>query len=344
MRNPLSARSQPRLFGPPGLAALSVLALCLPTASGTASSAVAATGPARNASHVIVTGHGGAAGATMLAASATGVLPAGGVLGDVTGGGGVADILAIDGSGNLWLYPNTGSGDAGMFADGRIQVGQGWTGYTLAAVGPLHGSAPSGLLAIDPAGNLWYYPNAIGTGLGAFPARIQVGIGWNGYTVVGLTGLYDSVYLGILAIDPAGNLWYYANTGGTGLGTFGARSQVGQGWIGYTADVANINSDGFPDIVAVDSSGNMWLYLNTAGGTGFSTFAAPVQVGSGFAGYQAVDVGPLTSASIFAFRADVLAINPAGNLLYYPNTGGTGTSTFGTPVQVGSGWTGYRIN
>jgi YVTN family beta-propeller protein len=259
--------------------------------------------------------------------------PAGGQLGDVTGDG-LSDILAIDGSGNLWLYPNTGSGDAGMFAGGRSQVGQGWIGYTLATVVPLPGSARAGILATDSAGNLWYYPNTGGTGFGTFGTRSKVGTGWNGYTVVGVADLYGlpgEGLPGLVAIDPAGNLWYYSCTGGTGTATFGGRTLVGTGWTGYTAD---LNGDALPGILAVDSSGTMWLYPNVEG-YGTSSFGSPVEISTGRAGYQAIDVGVLTSGT-----PTVLGIDPAGNLWYYPSTNGT----FGTPVQVGTGWTGYRIN
>jgi large repetitive protein len=256
---------------------------------------------------------------------------AGGVLGDVTGNG-LDDILAVDGSGNLWLYPNTGSGNASMFTDGRTRVGSGWGGYTLAAVAPLNGATGAGILAIAPGGDLWYYPNTGGTGTGTFGGRSLVGTGWAGYTVVGVTDLYGTGQPSILAIDPAGNLWYYPGTGGTGTGTFGARTQVGSGWTGYTADIASGTS-----IIAVDPAGTMWLYPNT-GGTGTSTFGTPVQVSTGWAGYQAIDTGTLTTASN---GADILGIDPAGNLWYYPNTG---TGSYGTPIQVGTGWTGYRIN
>lgn len=154
---------------------------------------------------------------------------------------------------------------------------------------------------------------------------------------------FGSGYLDIVAIDPGGNLWDYPGTGFTGTATFGPRIQLGSGWIGYTADIANVNGDGRPDIVAIDSSGNLWLYLNTNSATslGTSTFAAPVQIGSGWSGYQSVDLGFLTSASSSAFEADILAVDPGGKLWYYP---GTGTGTFGSPLQVGTGWTGYRIN
>jgi GH25 family lysozyme M1 (1,4-beta-N-acetylmuramidase) len=265
-------------------------------------------------------------------------LPTGGVLGDVNGDG-AADILAIAPGGNLYLYPNTYFLGEGMFGGGRSQVGQGWSGYTLAAIADLYGSSSAGILAKDSAGNLWYYPNTGGNGTSTFGARSQVGRGWNGYRVVGLTDLYGTGAPGILAIDPAGNLWYYPNSGGTGLGTFGARSQVGSGWTAYTADVADINGDGSPDLLAVDASGNMYVYPNT-GGTGTSTFGARSQVGSGFSGYKAIDAGQLTGAG----PASIVGLDPAGDLWYYASTGGAGTGTFATPAQVGSGWTGFTIN
>lgn len=266
-------------------------------------------------------------------------LPAGGVLGDVNGGG-LADILAIDKSGNLWLYPNTGSGDQKMFTSAQSKVGTGWSGYTLAAVASLYGSARAGILAGDSAGNLWYYPNTGGSGTGTFGARSKVGSGWNGYTVIGLTNLYSTGRPGILARDSTGNLWYYPNTGRTGTSTFGTRSKVGAGWTNYTADVADINGDGKPDLLAVDTSGAMWLYPNS-GGTGLSTFGARAAVASGWSGYQAIDVGSLISGGS---GAGILGIDPSGHLWYYRNTGGSGTSAFAAPIQTGTGWTGYRIN
>ena len=48
-----------------------------------------------------------------------------------------------------------------------------------------------------------------------------------------LADLYRTGRPGIIARDSAGTLWYYPNTGGTGLRTFGARIHVGAGWTGY---------------------------------------------------------------------------------------------------------------
>jgi hypothetical protein len=85
----------------------------------------------------------------------------------------------------------------------------------------------------------------------------------------------------------------------------------------------------------------MYLYPNT-GGTGTSTFGyPPTLVGTGWNGFEAIDAASLTGAK----GADILAIDPSGNMDLYPNTGGTGTSTFGyPPTLVGTGWTGFIIN
>ena len=153
-----------------GLVAMLTMAAC--TATNPPHSAGAVGGPSQHPTSITPTKSPGTA--------TPAVTLAGGVLGDVTGDG-LADILAIDQAGNLWLYPSTGSAGAGMFAGGRSQVGRGWTGYILAGVAPLYGASRAGLLAIDRAGDLWYYPNTGGTRLTAFGAREQVGNGWTGY-------------------------------------------------------------------------------------------------------------------------------------------------------------------
>lgn len=336
MRQYHTAQGQFGLVGTLVFAGLIALALSVP----------AAAGPIWHPGNLRASSAADVIHATTLAANTAGGLPAGGIVSDPDLDNGLPDILAIDPSGNLWLYPNTNSGDANMFAGGRTEVGTGWNGYTLAAVGPVGAVAntagATGIVAIDPAGNLLFYPDTGGIGLGMFGAPTQIGVGWTGYTVAGIANLTMAPGAGLVATDPAGNLWYYPASGGTGTSTFASPILVGTGWTGYTVDVTNVSPPGLNTtvVVAVDRNGNLWLYPNT-GGTGTSTFGTRSQIGSGWSGYQAVDLGgPAGDA------ADIFAIDAGGNLWYYQNAGdgAAGWATWDAPIQVGTGWTGYRIN
>ncbi len=56
-------------------------------------------------------------------------------------------------------------------------------------------------------------------------------------------------------------------------------------------------------------------------------------------------LSPCTGDGTGDGRPDILATDSGGNLYLYPDTGGTGMSTFGhPPTLVGTGWTGYIVN
>jgi hypothetical protein len=262
--------------------------------------------------------------------------PVGGTLGDVTGDG-RSDLLATAPNGDLLVYPNTGA--TGMNTFGRpTQVGSGWNGYMIAAVTNPYASGRAGIVAVAPNGTLFYYPNTGATGMNTFGQAIQIGSGWNGYTIVGPADLYNVGRPGLLAVAPDGTLFYYPNTGGSATGTFGSPTQVGSGWNGWTVDVADINRDGKPDLLAVNSAGMLYMYPNT-GRTATGTFGSPTQVGSGWNGWQAIDVGVLSGTP----GAEILGIDSTGTLYEFPNTSVGGSAAFGRSAQVGSGWTGYAV-
>ncbi len=206
-------------------------------------------------------------------------------------------------------------------------------------LGDVSGDGRPDILAIAKDGDLLAYPNTGGAATGTFGTPTQVGAGWNGYTIVAAADLYGVGRPGLLAIAPAGTLFYYPNTGGTATGTFGQPAQVGSGWNGWTVDSADINGDGKPDLLAVDSAGTLFYYPNT-GGTATGTFGQPAQVGSGWNGWRAIDVGVLSGTR----AAGILGIDSTGTLYEFPNTSTAGTVAFGRSEQVGSDWIGYAIN
>ncbi len=261
-----------------------------------------------------------------------------GLLGDVNGDGRV-DVLARDGNGALWLYPNSGGSGVNTFGT-RSQVGTSWNGMSAIEVGDLNSDGRVDIVSREAAtGALWLYPNTGGTGMNTFGARSQIGTGWNGMSAIGLGDLNSDGRVDVVSREATtGALWLYPNAGGTGMNTFGARSQVGSGWNGMSAiNLGDLNSDGRVDVVSREATtGALWLYPNS-GGTGINTFGPRSQVGSGWNGMSAINLGDLNSDG----RVDVISREATtGALWLYPNSGGTGINTFGPRSQVGSSWNG----
>ncbi|WP_307851033.1 VCBS repeat-containing protein [Streptomyces sp. PvR006] len=167
--------------------------------------------------------------------------------GDLTGAP-VADLVARDASGVLWLH--RGSGDRERPLLDRVRVGGGWQVYDrLAGGSDVIGDGRADLVATDKAGVLWLYPGT-GNATAPFSARKRIGGGWGIYNDVTATGNLAGGPAGdLLARDRAGVLWLYL---GKGDGTFAPRTRVGGGWGGFEPLVAigDVNADGRQDLLA----------------------------------------------------------------------------------------------
>lgn len=196
--------------------------------------------------------------------------------------------------------------------------------------GDFNGNGWSDLLVRQVStGNLLLYP---GNGM-RFGSAIRVGTGWNGLNAITRFGNFDRADgEDVIARDTAGALWLYPGTGAD----FSARVKIGRsGWnaMREITPVGDLTGDGFPDLLAVQSSSG-FLYLYPGRGTGLSTRRL---VGGGWNAFS-----ELAGAGDFNRdgRVDLIARqNATGELWLYR---GTGTS-LGTRVRVGSGgWNGLR--
>lgn len=135
------------------------------------------------------------------------------------------DLLARDGSGNLWFFAGTGKS---TFKP-RVRISTGWQGYAkLIAAGDLNGDGVGDLLAMDRSGALWRF---YGNKHGGFGSRAKISTGWKTYNaIIGIGDLSQDGHNDLAARDAAGNLWRFD---GTGAGTFHARVKIGTGWGGY---------------------------------------------------------------------------------------------------------------
>lgn len=179
---------------------------------------------------------------------------------------GLADLLGIDASGNLNFYKNLGRYGTATFAD-PVLIGSGWTTYLHGVGNADTNPHPDHVSIATATGKMYFYPQGTGT------TEIKssgFGAGYRIY-VADFTG--DSRG-DVVVINPAGGMYLYPNTGGTGLAMLGSGSQIGSGWGGFKATVFDLNHDGHPDVVAQNSNGDVLLYAHMPSGWAGTTTIA----------------------------------------------------------------------
>ncbi|MFJ3925786.1 FG-GAP repeat domain-containing protein [Streptomyces sp. NPDC090022] len=166
-------------------------------------------------------------------------------------------------------------------------IGSGWDIYdTIVSVGNMGGSAEPDLMGRDGSGNLWLYQAKPD---GTLAARIRVGIGWNGMTLVGRGDYTGDGKADLLARFGDGSLVIYAGTGAATVdAVVGTRYAAGTGWGAYKtlASAGDTDGDGKTDLIAADAVGALWLFKGT--GNAAAPFAPRVQIGT--SGWAAFDV------------------------------------------------------
>ncbi|MFF3770280.1 N-acetylmuramoyl-L-alanine amidase [Streptomyces sp. NPDC002232] len=199
---------------------------------------------------------------------------------------GTGDAVARDASGVLWYYQGSGNPSAPFKA--RLRTGGGWQIYDrITGVRDLTGDGRPDVIAREKSGALWLYKGT-GTPATPFAARVKIGTGWQIYNDIVSTGdLTSDGKADLIGRDSTGTLWLYKGTG-SATAPYAARVKVGNGWQIYNSITgpSDLTGDGKVDFVARDGAGALWLYQGTGSAT--APYAARVQVGPGWQGYNLI--------------------------------------------------------
>ena len=229
--------------------------------------------------------------------------------------------------------------DAGAYHN-LLQVGSGWNIYRdVFAANDISGDGKNDIIAMNSSklgGQLMLYNGNGGMGIegneGYYPPR-QIGTGWSIFDKIIAVGDFDNAgWNDVIGRKPTGEMFFYK---GYAFGQFSPGVQVGAGWGSFTdiIDVGDQNGDGKRDLVATKATGEMLLYPGngTGGFVGGNT-----QIGTGWNVYDHVfNAGDQNDDG----KIDLMGVKADGTMWF---RAGTGSGSFASGVQVGSGYTGYN--
>ncbi|MFD7880038.1 FG-GAP repeat domain-containing protein [Streptomyces sp. NPDC059766] len=242
-------------------------------------------------------------------------------------GNGKTDLLARDFSGALWFYPGDGRGTFGT----RSARSKGWgkvTQFAGAGNNPHYGKF--GTMARTTAGSLYSYEV---TGTGTLTGKLLVGEAWPSATTrlayassLRQNGLADLVVHSVSSGRLTNPAFYALSDPQLATGSTSYNRILGPG---------DLTGDGKGDLLAVSTSGTLYLYAGDNSGT---SVASRVTVGTGWQRYNAVvGAGDFTGDG----RADLMARDASGVLWRYAGTG-SASAPFSARVKVGTGWQQYK--
>ncbi|MBY8879810.1 FG-GAP repeat domain-containing protein [Actinacidiphila acidipaludis] len=195
------------------------------------------------------------------------------------------------------------------------------------------GDAVGDLLAVNSAGGIDVRP---GTGTGSVGATTLKSTSWPaGSTLVPIDDLDGNHVNDLLVRDASGHLTRYDGAVGKAPAASLPHHLIGAGWNIYNllTSPGDMNGDGHPDLVARDTSGNLYLYKGTASGV----FAPRVNIGHGYQIYDTIFGIPDNDAQYPV--VDLFARDKSGVLWRYEAAAPGGYMN--VRERVGSGWNVY---
>ncbi|MFD0312854.1 FG-GAP-like repeat-containing protein [Streptomyces flavalbus] len=243
---------------------------------------------------------------------------------------GRGDLLTLNSSGALTFHHGTGTGTF----SGKTS-GSGWpTSIKAVPFGDVNGDRCNDVLVRTSSGALRAYRPGCGKAVTPSTPYVSLGTGWNQYDLLTSPGdLTGDGRADLITRNSSTGAVYLHK--GTSDGKLAARVKLYDNWKKYKKIIGagDLNGDGIGDLLAQDTSNELWRYDGTGGGK----FTARTKVFDDWGtSYNAVvGVGDITGDG----KADLVCRDTSGNLY---RQSGNGKGSFAGRVKIATNWQGYR--
>lgn len=234
---------------------------------------------------------------------------------------GILDVLAQRDDGTLQLYTGLAAGGITWAA----QVGLGWSGFQLAPSSWRTSDRYPGIVARDPQGRLWYYPNSSGASLDG--TRTAIGVGWQNFSI-NVMDVDGDGKMDVLADRTDGSLLLYRSDG-SGRFLTESRPVVGTSYGSVTSlvPILGFTGSGSRGVLSRDASGTL-QYASTG------SLDSRQTVGPGWTGWTIFGSQDLVNQPSIRSTSDVVSLDSAGTAWRYPATFAPGLAP---AVQIATG-------
>jgi hypothetical protein len=260
--------------------------------------------------------------------------------GDVNGDG-FSDVIVGDPgilSGSAYVYLGSSSGIVTTVA--TTLTGGGPFGITVASAGDVNGDGFSDVTVGNGFGSASVYSGSA-SGLSVIPVGLT-GTGTNfGASVASAGDVDGDGYSDVIVGNGKGSAFLYK---GGSLGISGASSLTltgtGADYGISVASAADVNGDGYSDVIIGDGGGNAFIYLGSS--SGLSSTASDTLTGSGSFGVTVASAGDVNGDAF----GDVIIGDSSGNAFVFNGTKSgipTSISTAANTLLTGSGNFGVSV-
>ncbi|MGK5684221.1 FG-GAP-like repeat-containing protein [Actinoplanes sp. URMC 104] len=208
-------------------------------------------------------------------------------VGDFTGDGRL-DVAGRNAAGEIRLYRSNGNG--GWISSTPTVIGTGWGSFTsIFSPGDFNGDGFTDVIARNTAGELKLYR---GNGKGSWidpSSNITVGTGWNQFNLIFSPGDFTGDgFADVIGRNAAGELKLYRGNGKGGW-LSSTPTTIGTGWNSFTAVLSpgDFTGDGFTDVIARHTSGELRLYRGNGKGSWLNG-SDPNEIGVGWNSFNLI--------------------------------------------------------